>query len=358
MTSQLEQRGRAAGVYYGADDLMDTTFPEPRWAVPGLLPEGLTLLGGAPKLGKSWLCLGLSIDIACGTPVLGKIPVDQGDVLYAALEDPPRRLKGRLRMILGDRPAPANLALVTSLPTLVETVELIGDWLDSHPDARLVVIDVLAKIRPTAPTSMSAYEADYAVLSRLKRLADQHRIALVVVTHLRKMHAEDVFDQISGSTGLTGAADTSVVAKRSRGENAAVLHVTGRDVLESEYAVTFNPADCRWTLDGDALAEAAHKARTLRAAEGLGDKSAEIIALVADHPAGIGPTAVGKAIGMTASNAGTYLQRLVDAGRIVQISRGLYSAVESVEAVESDEAHVLPFPQLPRFPRDGYGVDG
>lgn len=337
--STLETDGRQHGVYFNAHELMGTHFPEPRWAVPGLIAEGLTLLAGAPKLGKSWLCLGLGISVASGTPALGKIEADSGSVLYAALEDPPRRLKSRLRMILGDDAAPANLALVTELPNMTVALDMIAEWLEENSDARLVIIDVLAKIRPPAQAGTSAYEADYAVLSRLKKLADDHRVAVVVVTHLRKMEATDVFDQVSGSTGLTGGADATLVLKRARGENSASLHVTGRDIVESEYAVTFDPDRCTWTLDGDALADAAKKAAANRVATGLGDKAAEILGVVTASP-GVGPSQVGKAVGLDANAAGVYLQRLADAGRLQKIGRGRYSPVESVESVET--GNVIP----------------
>lgn len=314
MTSTLESDGRKRGVYFNAHELMNTHFPEPRWAVPGLVAEGLTILGGAPKLGKSWLCLSLGLDVAGGHPVLGKIEAESGPVLYAALEDPPRRLKSRLHKILGAAPAPVDLTLVTELPTMAVALDLVAEWLEGNPEARLVIVDVLAKIRPPASAGKNAYEEDYRILSQLKMLADRYRVAVVVVTHLRKMEAADVFDQVSGSTGLTGAADATLVLKRSRGEHEASLHVTGRDIVESEYAVTFDPQDCTWRLDGDALAEAAQKATTNRVSTGLGDKSAEIVTLLAQHPAGVGPTAVGAAVGMTAQNAGTYLQRMESAG--------------------------------------------
>jgi hypothetical protein len=60
---------------YSAVELLATTFPEPRWAVPGILAEGLTFLAGAPKLGKSWLALNVSLAIASGGRALGQIPV-------------------------------------------------------------------------------------------------------------------------------------------------------------------------------------------------------------------------------------------------------------------------------------------
>ncbi|WP_261763881.1 AAA family ATPase, partial [Pseudonocardia asaccharolytica] len=87
------------------------TFPEPRWAVPGLVCEGVTLLAGPPKVGKSWLSLNLALDIAAGRPALGSIEVEPGPVLYLALEDTPRRLQSRMRTVLADRPAPEGLTL-------------------------------------------------------------------------------------------------------------------------------------------------------------------------------------------------------------------------------------------------------
>jgi hypothetical protein len=133
-----------------ADRLMAEEFPAPRWAVPGLIPEGLTILAGAPKAGKSWLALNLALAIAGGTSVLGEIQVDAGEALYLALEDTPRRLQSRMSKILGDQPAPAGLTLLTEFPTLPSGgAEAVGGWLEARPNARLVVIDVFAKVRGT-----------------------------------------------------------------------------------------------------------------------------------------------------------------------------------------------------------------
>jgi hypothetical protein len=70
---ELETRGREVGVYFTADDLMTATFPEPRWAVQGLVAEGLNLLVGSPKFGKSCVCLGLGVARASGGRALSKV---------------------------------------------------------------------------------------------------------------------------------------------------------------------------------------------------------------------------------------------------------------------------------------------
>lgn len=245
----LETRGREAGVYFTASDLMKTVFPEPKWAVPGLVAEGLNLLVGSPKLGKSWLCLGLGVAVASGGTALGKVPVEKGSVLYAALEDTPRRLQGRLKIVLAGSPVPDGLHITTSLPRGQDMIDLVSEWLAVHSDARLVIVDVLRKVTPRTAGGSNAYEADYDAMGQLKNLADRHGVAVIGVHHTRKMPDEgDVFNEVSGSTGLTGAADAILVAKRARNTAEAVLYVTGRDITEQEYGLSWQPETCSWCL--------------------------------------------------------------------------------------------------------------
>ena len=135
-----------------ADELMAMEFPPPRWAVPGFLAEGVNLLAGPPKVGKSWLSLGLALSVAAGADALGSIPVEAGPVLYLALEDTPRRLQSRMRKILDGRRAPHGLTLATTCPPLPEGgAAAIGGWLTRNPAARMVVVDVFAKVRGRPP---------------------------------------------------------------------------------------------------------------------------------------------------------------------------------------------------------------
>ena len=193
------------------------------------------------------------------------------------------------------------------------------------------MIDVLAKVRPMGTPGVDRYEADYKIMSELKRLADHHRVAVVVLTHTRKLGAEDVFDTVSGSVGLTGAADATIVLRRARNETAGSLSITGRDVPESEYAVQFDGNRSMWTLDGHELADAARKAAEARATAGLGDRSSEIVAHVNAHPEGI--RAVDVERDLEIPDARRYLARLAEAGRIEKTGRGLYGA--SVPTVPS-----------------------
>jgi hypothetical protein len=236
-----------------AAELLAEQLPEQRWAIDGLLAEGLAFFAGAPKLGKSWMALGLGIAVASGGYALGKIPVEQGDVLYLALEDNARRLQSRLRMLLGNDAAPHRLHLQTEWSRLDEGgVDQLTAWLDDHPETRLVIVDVWTRVRPWTRESGSHYQADYEAASLLQAIAISRGIAIVAVYHTRKAESTDFVETVQGTFGTAGAADSILVVKRTRGEADATLHVTGRDVIEQELALRFDHDTGGWTFLGDA----------------------------------------------------------------------------------------------------------
>jgi len=241
-------------VTWSAADLLSADFAEPRWAVPGLVAEGLTLFCGPPKVGKSWLALGLAVATALGGHALGKVPVEAGDVLYLALEDTPRRLQSRLRMVLADDSAiPARLDVRFDWPSTAEGMDEVRAWLDSHPDCRTVIVDVLARTRGPLIVGQSAYAADYSATSAWKSIADRYGVAVLLLHHTRKAASDDFLETVSGTNGLAGAADAIMVLTRSRHAADAKLAITGRDVEEAEHALSFDAHHGRWLLlDGPA----------------------------------------------------------------------------------------------------------
>ncbi len=299
--------------HWNAVELLAAEFPEPRWAVPGLVAEGLTLFVGAPKVGKSWAAWNLAVAIACGGIAFGKIPVEAGDVLYLALEDTGRRLQSRLRKVLAGDAPPERLTVSTTCSTLGNGgAEEIGGWLTAHPDARLVIVDVFARIRGRSGPQSSAYESDYGPMSVLKDLADTHGVAILVVHHTRKADAEDFLDVVSGTQGLAGAADCIVVLKRSRGTADGVLHVTGRDVEEAEYALTFSAELGAWQmLDGPA------------ADYSLGDTRQRILRYVRDSRSAT-PKQVAEALKLDHDLAKQTCYRMSKAGQLDTDGRGTY----------------------------------
>lgn len=237
-----------------AAQLMATDFPPPKWIVPGIIPEGLTLLAGAPKVGKSWLCLGLGTAITSGGRAFGSIQVEPGAALYLALEDTGRRLKSRLTKVLAGSAAPPGFDITIECEPGLAGMARIDDWLsrDHEHAPRLVMVDVLEKMRGPVPQGMSVYSADYAAISMIKQIADLHGVSIIVLTHVRKGTADDWLSEISGTLGLSGAADTIAVLKRARGELDGTLQVTGRDVDEEDYAFRFDAQLASWNLIGKA----------------------------------------------------------------------------------------------------------
>ncbi len=238
-------------------ELWHKEFEPVRWAVPGLIPEGVTILAGSPKLGKSWLALGVGVAVAAGGVALGSIRVEQGDALYLALEDSRRRLKKRLQSVIppGYGNPTGRMHFVTAWPRLhAGGAERLDDWLTEHPDTRLVIIDTLEKIRPqTASHDRGQYTADYLIGDRLTPLSQKHNASILLIHHTRKAVCDDPLEQISGTLGLTGGVDGVMVLRRQRGRADAFLYVTGRDIEEEkDYAVEWDAKTTTWTIRGEA----------------------------------------------------------------------------------------------------------
>lgn len=306
-------------------------FPPLRWAVHGLIPEGFGLLTGPPKAGKSWATLGIALAVASGGKAFGKVPTgDARPVLLLALEDGDRRLQYRCRELMSGAPIPDRLHFVTDAAAH-EVLDGVASWLSDYGhQGALVILDTLGRVMPPAMPGEGAYQRDYRVGARLKSLVDAHPGAtLLVVHHVRKQavgDGADWMDSTSGTNGLNGAADFTINLHRPRNEDRGVIRVTGRDVPESEYAVTCN--DGSWVIDGATLADAAQAAINAKATDGLGERSSEVIAYVTAQSEPVSPSQVAEAL--TLPDARRYLARLVEAGRLSKAGRGLYTPVPSV----------------------------
>jgi hypothetical protein len=299
---------------FTATELMAEDLPPVKWVVPDILPEGVTILGGKPKMGKSWLALGLGIAVASGGIALGVKPVERGEVLYLALEDNRRRLQKRLRKLLTAEP-PARLHIATEWSRMDESGdEDLGEWLAGHPEARLVVVDILKKVRPKASVHRSVYEADYEALEAMQGLAGKYGIALLVVHHLRKLGASDPLDELSGSTGLSGGADGILVLKRDRGRADAYLHVTGREIEEeTELALRWNADLASWTLAGDA--------EEYR----LSEERQAVLGVLGRAAGPMSPKEIAEALDKSVGSIKVLLGEMVKAGQVANPSYGKYA---------------------------------
>lgn len=292
--------------------IMATEYEPIRWIVPGYLPEGFSVLAGRQKLGKTWLCIDWAIAVATGGVAMGAVAVEHGDVLYVDLENGERRYQRRLRALYPDernRPDLARLERVEKAPDLDKGfLEALDEWRLSVTNPRLVVIDVLQRIKPVGNASRNAYENDYSTWSPLQAWAMEHGIAVLGLHHTRKGGADDPLEALSGSNGLSACADTTLLLDRDG--QGVTLYVRGRDVEERESALTFTGGI--WTMTGDA----SDVRRTT-------ERNAILTALT-DATEAMSPQEIASAADMKRNNVDRLLGKMAKAGEVVKAGRGRY----------------------------------
>lgn len=224
-----------------------------RYLVEGLLTPGLNILAGARKKGKSWFALDLALCVAGGEDFLG-CKTEHGKVIYFALEDTRDRMKRRINTQLDDDDAPENLLIAYSTRhTGEQFYKALDACLDKHQDTKLIIIDVLQKIRTPKEAGLTEYGHDYKDVGPLKKIADTHGVTMLVITHTRKTKdSNDKWNEIIGGTGVTSVADTMLLLTSNDKSKDRWLHVTGRDTKEQELLVQFNTDTCRWNYIGTA----------------------------------------------------------------------------------------------------------
>lgn len=242
-----------------AETLLSTPMSKTMFIVDGLIPQGVNVLSGASKIGKSWLMLWLGLQVAQGLRVW-EMQTQECDVLYLCLEDTQRRIKDRLYNLTDT--APSNLYFAVMCGLIGSGLEeQITEFLKDNPKTKLIIIDTLQKVRDSKGSAgkTGMYGNDYDDISSIKRIADEYNIAIILVHHLRKLKdGDDPFNEVSGSTGIIGAADTNYILKRKRSGKTATLLVSGRDVEYQELTLQFN--DLVWELVERKNSEDIHKA--------------------------------------------------------------------------------------------------
>ena len=225
-------------------------FPEPKPIVQQLIVPGVTLLVGASKIGKSWLTLDMCLSIATGAPFLGR-KTQRCRVWYMALEDSPSRMKSRLMRITDGAVSydAFNLTFIFDSPTVdMGFTKRLTRSFDKNiaegkreANPEVIVIDTLQVIRGMAGAASNAYAADYSFIRSMKAVAEKYGVAIVLVHHTNKLRqTDDPYEKVSGSTGLMGAADTTLLLERARGSDEATLSGVSRDVYFEDIPLRFD----------------------------------------------------------------------------------------------------------------------
>lgn len=305
-------------------------FTPVRWAVDGLIAEGVNILAGRPKLGKSWLALGAAVAVASGGQFLG-VPVEQGPVLYLALEDSARRIQARLKRLLDDAGAawPAGLTFAFQCPRTD------AGGLDAlkaevrHSRPRLIVVDTFQKIRQRQTGGGNAYAEDYDAVGVLQQLALELQAAALLICHTRKrakddLEPDDPLDEVTGTTGITAAADAVLVLTRKRHGNEGKLFVSGRDVEECSLNLLWDPRHCLWSPQEAAGPDA-----------DLPEDRRTVLKLLRDSAPAADIRAIQERLGKTYHATAMLLGRMTRDGLIHKESRGRYRLPAEVNTVQS-----------------------
>jgi 5S rRNA maturation endonuclease (ribonuclease M5) len=314
-TSPTPKEGWRAHVFSAAS-LKEEKFAPISYVVPLLIPEGVTILAGRPKVGKSWLALDIALAAASGRFVLGEIHLQECDVLYAALEDNQRRLRSRIERILTQQEQkwPPRLTLATQWRRFdAGGVADAREWAASVKKPRLIIFDTLAGVRGTRDNKDTTYEGDYRALQELQKWTGEAGLGALILHHTRKMESEDPVDSVSGTLGLAGCVDTvAVLARTGKG---TTLYIRGRDVEEQEKAIVFNKSNCRWSIMGEA--DEVHRTQTRnRILTLLGD--------VRKVSGAMTPKEIAAETDMSEDLVSKTLARMIEDGEIIKVSRGLY----------------------------------
>ncbi len=230
------------------ETLIDMNLPRTKFVIQGILPQGLAIIAGAPKIGKSWLMLDWCVKIAKGENIWS-FKTTQGTTLYLCLEDNNSRIQDRLLTITDE--VTSNVYFVTSCCLLSDGLEeQIRNFVTEHSDTVLIVIDTLQMVRQTSKDT--SYASDYKEIESIKKIADELQIVILLVHHMRKQDDKDPLNRLLGTNGIAGGADTIFTLDRSkRSQNNATLICTGRDLEYRELELSFNKDDCVWNLIAD-----------------------------------------------------------------------------------------------------------
>ncbi|HEY8594562.1 MAG TPA: AAA family ATPase [Devosiaceae bacterium] len=293
---------------FTANDLQAMDFPPLEFFVDGLITEGLTLLAGKPKMGKSWMALDLAMSVAIGSEALGERACKKGTTLYCALEDNQRRLQRRMRHVYGDQIEwPTNFHFTTQMSKFDQGgLEQLEQWIEDHQPS-LVIIDTLVCIRPKSNKD-NGYDADYGALAPLQKLAGEYGIAIVVIHHLRKMSGDDPLDKVSGTTGLTGAADSILVLDRQ--SHGTTLYGRGREMDDID--ITMELQEGLWQILGDSDSVK------------ISSERKAIIEFLQNTDEAVGPKAIAEALGQQEPNVRQLLTSMAKDGEVKKEGRGQY----------------------------------
>lgn len=196
------------------EDFFNMPTETTAYTVDGLLPSrGLSVWVAKPKVAKSTLLRQLAVSVAKGQPFLER-DVEQGSVLYLALEEKPSEVQSHLKLLgcTANDPIYVRCGAVDRQNALAA---LEAD-IKSHPNVQLVIIDTLLKFTKGIK-DVNEYQQVNVALEPLLSLARDCNVHIATAAHAKKRESEDLRDGILGSTAIAGAVDTLLLIRSGKG---------------------------------------------------------------------------------------------------------------------------------------------
>jgi len=307
-----------------AAKLKETEFPEIRWAVDGIIPEGLCVLAGEPKIGKSLIAVNICSAIASGVEAFGQRKCVVGTCCYISLEDKERRVKARIKQQCDLWPDRFKL-LTNGVPVIgPDFYRLLDEMVMMWPDLRAIVIDVLQKVIPQKNNNVADYDHYYKVLDPLHDWAMQNHVAVILITHKNKSKDDDAsnpFSGIIGSVAIQGTADALVLLTKNHAKAKdpgnhdladGFLTITGREVTTEKISLEFNSEALTWVIRGE-----------FKPVDATGNVNWMLIASVLSKSP-LSPAGVRDMTGLNNSTVKSCLNRMCKAGILLN-NEGIYS---------------------------------
>jgi AAA domain len=301
------------------ETLMQTYYPDPQWAVEGLLPEGCIILAGKPKHGKSYLALTWALAVAKQYKCMDHFKVTNGDVLCFSLEDYAKRVQKRIQRLYTSPSTKHTIEFFYDAPKMSKGFgERLYATLAQRKSVRLVIIDTLRCIRDAQTEQYNLYQEDSDFIGGLNKCAQDAGMTILIVHHTRKAKSDDVFEEISGTGGLRGATSANMVLEETSGEADGMLNIEGKDFEHRMHVAMKRKDDGSWTYvgEGEVYQLRANKKAVLDAIVALGDDAT--------------PKDIWIASKITSfATVRTALSRMASLGEVGKTTKGVYFVVAS-----------------------------
>jgi len=308
-----EQKG------FTAKELENMKIPKPKWIIENVLPEGLSIMGGKPKKGKSLLVLNMLLSVTSGIPTLGNTPSKTGTAIYLALEDTKGRLQDRIRRILKGKPFPEQLILFPqrSFPRMPEGLIMLEEEIKKC-SPRLIAIDTWGRFKPPSKSkrndSTGGYDIGVEEISQIKDLGDRYGADLLIVHHMKKGGSEDIIESFLGTIANVATADNSLGLVRMGQNPDATIHIEGRDIEAQDIAIKLDSASLTWESMGPAAE-----------VQSTGHRQA-IVDAILNNEGPMTPKAIAQATGLKSDYVTVTVREMARQGSLTKIERGKYDA--------------------------------